>query len=899
MKEFLRKHGANAVLPRELRKIPPAILILCPSNVLEQTVCEAERLIMDEHMHIIYYYGDGRSAPKFTPRKLHSVLDKTGNNRDLEQDDFFFTRHVLAKEGRWVIISTPDTWRRRHGPIALKRWRMANGMTEKQAESMLAVPDPSWPGHLDKHIGTIIVDEATCIGNPHNGISVALHWLESAFIVLVSATPITTHIGNFLGWVSLVFDRKQSSGLIQPKTNRKPVNPWKYLKKNPDDPNWEKNPMVGNTRYVPETFLRHVIRYAIANAVDAGYRLRTVIKDILLARSYDSTLPRGDPRSRIGSQIPSRDSFQVSLKFGELAKELYKKFAPPHLAKLFGGAGVQAGATTTDVPKQNKHLLNSGAKRALILLSFCPLFGFLPRLMNVGLEKQINKTILRLSDEEFLQLIGTWLWENTEPKDVRRFRPKGFTKDDAKRPLQVVRWIVAYSPRLAFVLQFAGVHVALHQRKLCTWVYYPIEQKLLQAIFTTIGIPATGFMAHMSPSERRAIQEEFNSHNSVLMVLCNSFQVSLQGLNLQRSCFQAIFVDPPQNLSEKEQAEGRQWRLGQQYICRFFTLFTKNTFSDTIVQKCLVRALPTFIAYANLEHFDASNTDIREAFSVFWLIEGKVVIAGKHNAPSQEELIAAEKSANTIKEHDPRSEVCTIRRMEPHEVTHWLLRQLQGTMIGDTSPDDDDAMDVDDDEAAVVNSALALGDEWYVRLQADLVGLGEEEERLKETADDDEGDDELLEDTEGPAPTLQDFLDEDDEYHAGTLHTVLKGLHYRLAADDSDEHMRDSNSNRSDTPEPEPYQGDPEDYNSEVGPSDAQIDAMDEEQMERMFTRTGRWERRHRRAFRFERGLPLDPDDCSTDPDGVEDDDEITTDDEAVDGEDEDDNGSDMDTGEE
>ncbi|KAM0175729.1 hypothetical protein ACHAPF_005324 [Botrytis cinerea] len=178
-------------VPEEpLKPAPPRLkmLILLP-ELIEQWTIEIRNPSSDFQVYI--YHGDERKSRSETHRKIIGKLTR---------------RHPIfngeERNSRVVAITTLVTLRNRHGPTALKNFRLTRKyLTEQQAKDCLTINDPDWEFNLAGLFEHITVDEAHILKNadtiPHTSIQ-------------ATATVLSNRIEDFGGYMKFIEEYKNT-----------------------------------------------------------------------------------------------------------------------------------------------------------------------------------------------------------------------------------------------------------------------------------------------------------------------------------------------------------------------------------------------------------------------------------------------------------------------------------------------------------------------------------------------------------------------------------------------------------------------------------------------------------------------------------------------------------------
>jgi len=117
-----------------------------------------------------------------------------------------------------VILTTHATWQTRHGPNALKKWRMDRPMDMSEAEADYYArtektgkvePDLACPYILATYFEIVWIDEAHEIKRTDGAQSLLIQWLYADFVGLSTATPDPNRIKDYIGYLKFIRPRRE------------------------------------------------------------------------------------------------------------------------------------------------------------------------------------------------------------------------------------------------------------------------------------------------------------------------------------------------------------------------------------------------------------------------------------------------------------------------------------------------------------------------------------------------------------------------------------------------------------------------------------------------------------------------------------------------------------------
>ncbi|TGO09118.1 hypothetical protein BTUL_0178g00040 [Botrytis tulipae] len=133
---------------------------------------------------VYIYHGDERQLRSGTHKKIAGKLTR---------------RHPIfngeEKNSRVIVITTLVTLRNRHGPSALKTFRLTKkNFTDQQAKDHQTINDPEWEFNLAGLFEHLTVDEAHTLKNANTMAHTAVSWLDPRIQILATAIVLSNRI---------------------------------------------------------------------------------------------------------------------------------------------------------------------------------------------------------------------------------------------------------------------------------------------------------------------------------------------------------------------------------------------------------------------------------------------------------------------------------------------------------------------------------------------------------------------------------------------------------------------------------------------------------------------------------------------------------------------------------
>lgn len=457
-----------------------------------------------------------------------------------------------------VVISTVDTLSHRHGPNAQMSYRMqSNGYSQHAAASCMAEHDVSWKGSLHEQFDLVCVDEAHVIKNPEASVTITLVWLGASFYVLATAIPLPNSVRDCAGYVLLMTGGDDPWELNQEWEIPNDCNPFEF---DEDDP---KSALIFSQRAL-ETF----ITGANVNPQNAGFYLGKIWKRAMVRRTYASPDP-ADPTKRVSDSLPKLYNRRVLVRLTKREQEIYDRLSKEPLRKIARFVG------------EGKVVWNRKYARQLILLSTWLSFSYFG-------DKVMADSIAMWKSYD--DLLYRWI-KLVHQGEEDALGEASFEVPEPDNAIGILGVLCRDSAKVRHALRIIIELVLVAKRKVVIWCALPANQLLLHGILQLLRISHCTYTAELNPDARSELVSNFTTKTNEYMVFIASYAIAGVGLNLQSLSHHAIDFDAPENRGQREQAIGRQRRLGQPETVERFEMSVVNTFHDRITSNAIMKAL--------------------------------------------------------------------------------------------------------------------------------------------------------------------------------------------------------------------------------------------------------------------------------------------------------------------
>lgn len=604
MGEFRRQRGLHGpfVMP-PLKPIAKPILLVAPAEIIPQW--ERDVNTFNPRFVKVIYYGSKIPSRQTAGARISGMLTKKSVYFDGHND-----RTIT------VIITSPETFRARHGPGALHYYRVAHkGWTKEAAQAAINSQDPLWERDLSGMFDIITIDEAHSIKNPDSAVNTTISWLKPAFIVMATATVLPNGIRDCEGYIKLVQpqDDLWSAENLALWEVPADVNPYEL----PDDHPAAKLQLT----------LEGVRRWITSEHADkdkSGFYLQKVWRQCLLRRTYASKNPQNH-QVVIGESLPKLFTRCIVSHFSPAEKKEYDTFAANPLRKL------------AHFLPDGQMCWNRRYARELTLLSTSISYHWTNIYLTADSTKEWREkehclwAIIKLLHDRKADAMGD----------------AGFVLPEKHETAKLLALICQGSPKLRQLLQIISSLVLLSHRKVTIWCSLPANQVLIGACLQVLRIDSAIYTADLTSSERQDLVWKFTQDPKGCRVWVGSYAVGSVGLNLQAMCNHSINFDSPLNDGQAKQAIGRIRRLKQPLTVEQFELSVDNTFQSRIIQNALRKAVPGTIADLTMEVEEIDDDNFTKVFSIgrWYRVGDQLIEAPDHRVnhlPASRQLSAQE-----------------------------------------------------------------------------------------------------------------------------------------------------------------------------------------------------------------------------------------------------------------
>lgn len=512
-----------------------------------------------------------------------------------------------------IILTTPQTWAKRHGPEAQKKWRESQDTTGGKHE---LDPDFEWsPAGL---FDIVIIDEAHSIKSLGSNINTAILWIACLFFIGITGTPTPNGAPDFKGWIRLLEHLKSYAWWT---LDNQDINPFEL----PDDHE------DARLRFT-ETAVNEFVMSRNFDPVGQGRYLKKLFKHILLRRQHSSKLPF-DSDVTIGQNLPRIHSVMVNCRYKPDELKRYKDIEDEKLGLLeTPGKGKRKGKGVFTIQRE----LNMAIMWPELLIIDAKDDPEYPNLKSVSIRKWLQRPNPVLDDWFEILMPGKQLTVQEklhyllrgDPKlraFLRNVRsqvsfslanafPRAFPKlyciclPRVRKAFTTGRWILHLpaSSQEAFYNMLMGLQVLRDKEKCIAWFQTPgCLLKVAQVLEGLLGIDTLVILAGQKQEERERIVSVFNDDPEKGMILLSTYGSGYSGLDLQKRCHYMHFLESPYNKAMKDQAMHRCRRMGCPYeVVHVFEYYIEGTVASRSVQSNIEKYIPEAAALMNSEIID-------------------------------------------------------------------------------------------------------------------------------------------------------------------------------------------------------------------------------------------------------------------------------------------------------
>jgi hypothetical protein len=376
----------------------------------------------------------------------------------LTQDHPLFCSTREESVARTVIISTYLTLTCRHGPTALRNYRIRRTMQEtpdlKKSDAKKLVeklwpfdtPDRSWECDLCDRFERVILDEGHEIRNESTRSWITIRWLNCTYKIIVTATPTLNSISDFVGLMGMLepnddiwnSDNLRDLGV----TNLDEFDPWKLSEEDP----------AHILRFTARG-LRDYVFDAKLTKEEIGLRMRHVFKKCLLKRSYGAKVDG----KVIGDDLPPAQCITIEVNLNKQEREQYDTEYRSGVQRLFRMS-------------KGRIIYDTSVYRRLCLVTSWLGFKWLLH-YKVKELKEFHKT-----KGDARRILCDMRAEQVRNGEIPLEVPP---ENDIQRLLQAH---AEGSPKLRYLLLIIAELVVLKKEKLIIWVMLPAQMTWLEKV---------------------------------------------------------------------------------------------------------------------------------------------------------------------------------------------------------------------------------------------------------------------------------------------------------------------------------------------------------------------------------------------------------------------------------
>jgi hypothetical protein len=377
-----------------------------------------------------------------------------------------------------IILSTYNTWGIRHGLNALKKEAVAQrkaflNCTQKAA---VAYVEAYYEQHsryprvdvdLRNLFVRVILDEAHEMRNLSKQIATSILWLQPQYRIALTGTPTLSGIIDFAGIMAFIqpnniydIESLKEMGLTVTGTTPKDVieevfdqvDPWNV---DDEDP-------TAILKFTPEALRKHVFNKNKSQE-EQGKRMRTVFSQIMLRRSFASTIDG----QRIGDQLPAVQRTNIACEYTPLEREHYNFMCNDQSTVLFRKRSNADGNEAV--------VWDTTTYRKLCLITSWLGLGYLLNYKAAQLKK------FRKGNGSALDLL----------KDLCKGQARQGVPQKQRIPLvadmnvtQVLEHHCTGSPKLRQLLKIIADLVVFQDEKITVWCNNPLQMQWLESVST-------------------------------------------------------------------------------------------------------------------------------------------------------------------------------------------------------------------------------------------------------------------------------------------------------------------------------------------------------------------------------------------------------------------------------
>jgi hypothetical protein len=569
-------------------------MIMTLSGLVAQTVKELQKLTRLFRIIVLHADSSLNSSGSLV------VLPKIPNNHNVWD-------RSNPINIRTVIVTTYNTASSQYGPTGQTKWFRLKDAKYQPPEEGHPPLDPNWPDNPKGRVRGIIADESQVGLRNESTWHETIRYFNAPLVYLFSGSPTPRGLKDWCAYLGVLQKEElaEKAAVGDEACNYSlELDPYEVDDQHP----------AAKYRFTVFAYKKWILNNTDLTEYQKGLKASKMLKHMVLRRDYASACPIGSEYT-IARNLPPLQHFSVERLFSPTAQRLYDTFFKQWAGRLI--LLPEQGGSEDPIP-------NPRATRAVSLLTFCPLLGYLHKLNpeynpppkkgedgyvpfderpKIGPKKKTPQ-----NDPDHLSWFNpdSDLYKKAMPKignDFKRWRwllaeisnegcteiPTVDYKD--KRTVsnkQILEIILRFSPKLAAQLSMIAEHALLRDEKMLVWFAYPITQELVAEVLMNmkhLKDVYTSLDSTTSQTRRDEIQEEINDvkPSCTLRILLASMLVGGVGLNFQEDSWICCLFEAAESLDAELQVIGRQHRLGQLMAVLVYSLIMKGTVDDGFV----------------------------------------------------------------------------------------------------------------------------------------------------------------------------------------------------------------------------------------------------------------------------------------------------------------------------
>lgn len=429
--------------------------------------------------------------------------------------------------------------------------------------------------------GIVIADESHKLKTVRTATHQAVRLARPSKMALVTATPTINKPADLFGSLEIIYQNLPPH--MQPDESGSGPSEAAYLEASTELNGDKLTPvnLVDLRQYTkflePRNFLSNINQEANLSAATASAILPVILATIQLRRVKGEIIYVGGQEIVIGGDIPPYVATTIELEMPPFA---YEQYAAIHTAEHMKA---QPGVSQ-DQLGQVEGGMDMRLHRTMTHATVHPGLDRLRQYSAAKVATWNEQEDYGFSTFHYATCLG----------QAPAYRDRVCAAVSIAQPSAKLQWLAGL---VLDVCYLAGDN-------LIVFTSWPTTQWLVELFLFTLGVPTLSIRAAHSRAQRSQTQELFNAPGTKGHVLVTNIRCSATSMNLQKNCWNMMFLDIPESANVAGQAIGRIYRISQKKVQRIYFVTTNHTYDQAIQARAANKMYGQIAGSAKFEFTD-------------------------------------------------------------------------------------------------------------------------------------------------------------------------------------------------------------------------------------------------------------------------------------------------------